>query len=310
MPQISLKTKFCNINFSNPTVLASGILGISAPQLKRVAKGGAAGLTLKSIGPRPRPGHPNPTILVPGDIMINCVGLPTPGYKNMDEKWEELGALKNTNVVIASIYGGTTKEFIQIAKYVASKKPHLIELNLSCPNTDKEGANFASNLDIIKEVVFKTKKAAGSIPIMPKLSPNVPDIAAVAKACEKAGADAISAINTVGPGMIINLETRKPIMSYKKGGISGPAIKPIAIRCVYDIYEATSLPILGIGGITTGEDAIEMMMAGATLIGIGSGVYYRGIDIFDKVNKEIIAWMKKNNVKNLKDIVGSAHKNR
>ena len=303
----SLNVKFCNLNFSNPTVLASGILGINAQQLKRVAESGACGLTLKSIGPKPRLGHNNPVILPYEKYMLNAVGLPTPGYKDMEEKWAELESLKKKNIIIASIFGGTVEEFVEVAAHVAKKSPHIIELNLSCPNSDEHGTAFANNLDVVKEVVSKVKSVSKNIPIMPKLSPNVMDIAEVARYCEKSGADAICAINTLGPGMAIDISSRKPILAYKKGGLSGPALKPIAIRCVYDIHASTKLPILGMGGITTGEDAIEMMMAGATLAGIGSGVYYRGIEVFTKVCEEMREWMQKNNISNIDQIIGAAH---
>jgi len=304
----SLQVNFCNLPFSNPTVLASGILGINAQQLKRVAEAGACGLTLKSIGPRARLGHNNPVILPYEQYMLNAVGLPTPGYKEMEEKWQELESLKKKNILIASIFGGTVEEFVEVAEYVANKSPHIIELNLSCPNSDEHGTAFANNTSIVQEVISKVKAVSGDIPIMPKLSPNVMDIAEVARYCEMSGADAICAINTLGPGMAIDISSRKPILAYKKGGLSGPALKPIAVRCVYDIHSATKLPILGVGGITNGEDAIEMMMAGATVVGIGSGVYYRGIDVFSKVCNEMQQWMIKNNISDLQEIIGAAHR--
>ena len=151
------------------------------------------------------------------------------------------------------------------------------------------------------------KKNSGKIPVSIKLSPNVYNIKEIAKAAEKAGADAITAVNTV-PGMVINVDARKPILSAKAGGVSGPALKPIAVRCVYEIYEAVKIPIIGTGGITYGKDAIEMIMAGATAVGIGTGVYYRGIGVFKKVCDEMEAWMKKNKVKSLDEIRGIAHK--
>ena len=140
-----------------------------------------------------------------------------------------------------------------------------------------------------------------------KLSPNVYDIKEIAKAAEKAGADAITAINTAS-GMKINIDARKPILANKIGGVSGPALKPIAVRCVYEIYEAVKIPIIGTGGVTYGKDAIEMLMAGATAVGIGTGVYYRGIDVFKKICSEMEQWMRKNKVKSLGEIRGCAHK--
>jgi len=151
------------------------------------------------------------------------------------------------------------------------------------------------------------KDVSGRVPVMPKLTAQALDIARVARACEEAGADAVAAINTVGPGMLINIEARKPVLGYKRGGISGPAIRPVAVRCVYDIYEAVDIPILGIGGVTEGRDAIELMQAGATAVGIGSGIYYRGIGVFKKVCEEMKIWMKQNGCKDVKKLVGAAH---
>ena len=150
------------------------------------------------------------------------------------------------------------------------------------------------------------KQNAGKIPVSIKLSPNVHDIKEIAHAAEKAGADAITAINTA-TGMAINIDARKPILANKIGGVSGPALKPIAVRCVYEIYETVKIPIIGTGGVTYGKDSIEMIMAGATAVGIGTGIYYRGIDIFKKVCGEMEQWMKKNKVKNLDEIRGCAH---
>ncbi|MDD5086904.1 MAG: DUF561 domain-containing protein [Candidatus Nanoarchaeia archaeon] len=138
------------------------------------------------------------------------------------------------------------------------------------------------------------------------MSPNVSNISEIAFACEKAGADAITAINTV-QGMIINIDAKRPVLSYKRGGMSGPAVKPVAIRSVYDIYEKVSIPIIGVGGIMNGRDAIEMMQAGASAVGIGSAVYYYGVEVFQKILNEIKEWMEKNNYDSVKEIIGLAH---
>jgi dihydroorotate dehydrogenase (NAD+) catalytic subunit len=166
---------------------------------------------------------------------------------------------------------------------------------------------FGKSPELVSELISEVKKCT-AIPIMPKLTPNCDDIGEIAVACEKAGADMISAINTVGPGMVIDIDARKPLLNFKTGGVSGPAIKPIAIRCVYDIYERVKIPILGIGGVSSGKDAIEMLMAGASAVGIGSAVYYDGIEVFSKINKEIEKWMKENKIKSIKEIIGVAHK--
>ena len=177
-------------------------------------------------------------------------------------------------------------------------------MNLSCPNVHNEfGLPFACAASSAEHVTKIVKKNAGKIPVVVKLSPNVPNIAIIAKACAEAGADGFTCINTLS-GMVINTETRMPVLSNKVGGVSGPAIKPVAVKCVYDVYRATKLPIIGTGGVTTGEDAIEMMLAGATLVGVGSAVYYRGVDVFSKITKEMNEWGSKNKVKKLSSLIG------
>jgi dihydroorotate dehydrogenase (NAD+) catalytic subunit len=148
-----------------------------------------------------------------------------------------------------------------------------------------------------------------AVPLIAKLTPAAPDIGKIAKACEDAGADAICAINTAGPGMVIDIEARMPVLAFKKGGLSGPMIKPVAVRCVYDIYRAVSIPIIGLGGVTTGEDAVELFMAGATLVGMGSAVRYRGIDVFNQVNRELSDWLSDHHTTR-DGIIGAAHDRR
>lgn len=302
---MDISISFCRARMRNPTVLASGFLGVNIEMLKRVVQEGAGAVTFKSIGPKVKSGHRNPTVLAYEWGVINAVGLPSSGYKDMEN---ELARIKEVKApVFVSIYGASVEEFREVAEAVAKHKPAVIELNISCPNTKAEGMVFGCSEKHSAEVVAAVKEVAGNVPVMPKLTPQALDIAGVAKACEEAGADAIAAINTVGPGMLINIEAKKPVLDYKKGGISGPAIRPIAVRCVYEIYEAVDIPILGIGGVTEGRDAIEMMQAGATAVGIGSGIYYRGIDIFSKVCEEMKIWMRENGYKDVKKLIGVAH---
>ncbi len=308
--EVELATSLSSVKLRNPLVLSSGILGTTAPLLKRVFCAGAGAVTTKSIGPRPREGHDNPIVVETEGGLLNTVGLPTPGYKKMSKEWEELTEMKAQYpdfVLIASIFGGTVSEYQSIAKYIAGENPDIIELNLSCPNVSFQERIFGSDVDMTFEVVKKTKARVGEIPLMAKLSPNTPQIVEIASACEEAGADIISAINTVGPGMVIDIGMGTPVLSKKKGGLSGPAIKPIAVRCVYDIYEKIRLPILGIGGVTKGEDVVEMMMAGASAVGIGSGVFYWGINVFEKIQGELITWLAKHNYQRVSDLIGAAH---
>lgn len=300
-----LETEFAGIKLRNPTVLASGILGTNFAVMKRVfEEGGAGAVTMKSIGPSERMGHANPSVIEWEHGLLNAVGLPSPGHQNMEEKWKELQG--RGFPLIASIYGASVEEFKLVAKSVAAHKPDAIEANISCPNTKEHGQVFGTCKQASAEVIKTVKKEIGSIPLIAKLTPQAPDIAAIAKTCEQAGADAISAINAVA-GMCIDIDARKPVLANRFGGLSGPAIKPIAVKCVYQIFESVKIPILGMGGISNGRDAIEFVQAGATALGIGSGTYYQGIDVFKKVCDEMQQWMKANNVESLEGIRGAAH---
>jgi len=299
-----MSIRFLQKTLKNPTVLASGILGNSKDILERVYENGCGLVTLKSIGPEPRDGHKNPTVIDLGCGLINAVGLPSPGYLNMENEWAELE--HRDFPIIASVYGGSVDEYRRVAEYVSSKKPDFIEINISCPNSEEHGMIFGINRDSSRAVVSAVKKVV-SVPLIVKLTPQAPDIADIAKACEDAGADALCAINTAGPGMVIDIESKRPILAFKKGGLSGPMIKPIAVRCVFDIFKAVSIPIIGLGGITTGEDAVEMVMAGASLVGIGTAVRYRGIEVFQKIADEMEAWLSERSL-SLADIKGAAHR--
>jgi len=294
---------FLGKKLKNRTVLASGILGNTKDILERVHEEGCGLVTMKSIGPEPRDGHKNPTVIDLGSGMINAVGLPSPGYANMEGEWTDLD--KRNFPLNASIYGGSIDEYRRVAEFVSSKNPDFIEINISCPNSEKHGMIFGVSRQSAHDVTAAVKKVI-DVPLIVKLTPQAVDIAQIAKACEDAGADAICAINTLGPGMVIDIESRMPVLAFKKGGLSGPMIKPIAIRCVYDIYKAVRIPIIGLGGISTGEDAVEMIMAGATLVGIGSAVRYRGTDVFEKVNLEMNNWLSDHNC-SFDDIRGAAH---
>ena len=294
---------FLGKTLKNPLVLASGILGNNAGILERVHQAGCGLVTMKSIGPEPREGHNNPTVIDLGNGMINAVGLPTPGYDHMDAEWQALA--DRTFPLNASIYGGSVEEFVKVAQYVSEKGPDFIEINISCPNSDRHGMLFGVD-DKAAFAVTDAVKQVIAVPLIAKLTPAAPDIGRIARACEDAGADAICAINTAGPGMVIDIEARMPVLAFKKGGLSGPMIKPVAVRCVYDIYRAVSIPIIGLGGVTTGEDAVELFMAGATLVGMGSAVRYRGIDVFDQVNRELSDWLSDHHTTR-EEIIGAAH---
>ncbi|UCF13808.1 MAG: dihydroorotate dehydrogenase [Thermoplasmatales archaeon] len=301
---IDITTKIAGIRLKNPTILASGIMDEDAGSMKRIIECDAGAIVTKSIGLNAREGYPNPTVIELDYGILNAMGLPNPGIKQYQQ---EIVQLKNSKTpVIGSIYGAITKEFIELAKKMEDYSVTALELNLSCPHAKSYGLELGCDPKLVQEITSSVKDQV-SIPVFVKISPNVTNIVKIAKAAEDGNADAIVAINTV-KGMKIDLELGKPILSNKIGGYSGMAIKPIGIRCVYDIAKNINIPIIGVGGITTGEDALEYIMAGASAVQIGSGVYYRGLDIFKKVCVEIGQLMKAYGYKNLPEIIGVAHK--
>jgi len=300
-----LTTSLCRVKLKNPTILASGILGSSAASLARVANAGAGAVTKKSIGPKPWEGHDNPTMVEVTGGYLNAMGLPTPSVEESLTELAEYNRLSQTPL-IASFYGQKFEDFPELARRLDGKAD-LLEANISCPNVEREfGKQFAGSCEDAAAVV-KAIKAVSKTPLFVKLSPSVPSIREIARAVEKAGADGITAVNTVGPGMVIDLKTRRPVLANKMGGMSGPAVKPIMIRCVYDIYEVVKIPIIATGGILTGEDAAEAIMAGASAVGIGTGVKYRGIEVFKLVCKELEGFMKEEKFGSIEEIKGVAH---
>ncbi len=300
-----LETKFLNKNFTNPIVVASGILGVTGSSLNRAIINGCGGVTAKSISMTPRTGHPNPTMIGQEHFFLNAVGLSNPG---VDEAVKELMEFKKLTdaPLIGSIFAGTPDEFAEVAEKLCAAPLDFLEIDISCPNVSKEfGEPFAYTPSAV-ELITKKVKQVCNVPVSVKLSPNAWNIDQIAQAAEAAGADAITAVNTIS-GMAIDIHSRRPILSNKQGGVSGPAIFPIALKCVYDIYKKVKIPIIGTGGITTGKDALEMIMAGATLLGVGSAVYFRGPKVFTDIANEMKEIMIKENIKSLDEIRGCAH---
>ncbi|OHB36425.1 MAG: dihydroorotate dehydrogenase B catalytic subunit [Planctomycetes bacterium RIFCSPLOWO2_12_FULL_39_13] len=305
MPNIDLSIKLCNIRLNNPTILASGILGTTKALLKRVAENSAGAVTIKSISVEPREGHKNPTVITFEAGMLNAVGYSNPGVEAAAREFTDL---QDVGVpVIASVIGTQKEDFVRVVEGISGLEFSAIEIPLSCPHTPGFGLLAGQGTPQATFEITSAVRRATSLPIFVKLSPNITEICNIAKAAEDAGANAITAVNSMGPGMIINIEAQKPILSFKVGGVTGDALRPIAVRCVYDLYKAIKIPIIGVGGISTGRHAIEMIMAGASVVGIGTGVYYRGVDVFRKVCEEMTQWMQENGFSNINSIVGGAH---
>ena len=290
--QPRLACDFLGFRLHTPFVLASGILGTSPTLMVRAAHNGAGMVTAKSCGPTPRAGHPNPVAFDFGGGLLNAIGLTNPGAAHEADLLAETRAqLRPLGVpLIASIFAGTVQEFAEVAQTVMAAQPQLLEVNISCPNVgDEFGTPFAGTAESAAAVTQAVKGVA-TCPVAIKLAPNVPDIARIAAAVVEAGADAITAINTM-PGMALDAVSGQPLLHNRVGGISGPALKPIALRCVYEISQAVSVPIIGTGGVSTGRDAAEMLLAGATVVGIGSAVYYRGVSAMEQIGEELVTFM-------------------
>jgi len=303
---IDLSVNLAGIKLKNPTILASGIMGVSAASMRLCQENGVGAVTGKSIGHEERTGHHNPTVYSWGQGLTNAVGLSNPG---VDACVDLLSEMKESLEipVIASCFADTVDNIARVAEKLIEANPVAIELNLSCPNTESDfGLMFALDPEATTRAVTQVKKIAGNTKVFVKLTPDGANLVDVGKAAEAAGADALTATNTLS-GMIIDIRTKRPILTNKFGGLSGPAIKPVSVRAVYNLYKSVKIPIIGTGGINTGEDAIEFIMAGATTVGIGSGIYYRGIDIFKKVTNEMTLFMQKHQFHTVEEMKGIAH---
>lgn len=288
------------LTLQNPTILAAGILGTTGASLKRVASMGAGAVVTKSIGVEPRYGHPNPSMIRLECGYINAMGLPNPSYK---EFLQELEVAKQAGVpVIASIFGANEAEFREVAGGLPGASAY--ELNVSCPHAKGYGMQLGTDPALV-EAVTRAVKGAVDVPVWVKLTPNATDITAIGKAAQDGGADAVVAINTV-KAMAIDIDSGYPILGNISGGLSGPAIKPIAVKCVYDLYEALDIPVIGVGGISSWADAVEFLMAGASAVEIGSAVY-DGLEVFASVSMGLSDYLERKNMK-LEDLVGLSHR--
>ncbi len=305
--QNSIEVRFCNLKMESPLVLASGILGLTAASMQRVVAFGAGAVTTKSFNLETRKGHKGPSIVPFKHGLLNAVGLSNPG---VDEMVKEIKLYKAgcDAPVFASLFGRTIEEFGAVTELALEAQPDLIEVNVSCPNVHSEfGTPFGDSCPDTGKVTRLVKKKAGNVPVSIKLGPHGPGIGKLARACEDNGADAITAINTVGPGMLIDINVRKPVLSNLTGGVSGPAILPVAVKSVFEVYKQVKIPIIGTGGVNTWDDALQLILAGATTVGLGTGIYYEGIGVFDKINIGLIKYMNEYGFKSLEEIRGSAH---
>ena len=302
---VSLKTELCGIELDNPLIPASGTFGFGY-EFNEIYDINCLGtFSFKGTTLEPRFGNPTPRIAECERGMINSVGLQNPGVDKVIS--EELPKLKACfhKPVMANVSGFSIEEYVETVKKL-DKEDQIgwFEVNISCPNVHGGGMSFGVSPENAGAVT-KAVKAVTKKPVIIKLSPNVTDIVAIAKSCEENGADGISLINTL-LGMRIDLKSKKPVVANKMGGFSGPAIKPVAIRMVYQVYEAVNIPIVGGGGVSTAEDVIEMMLAGASAVEIGAQNLVDPMAC-PKIIEELPKVMEKYGIKNLKDIIGGAH---
>jgi len=288
-----LGTNFLGFKLASPLVLPAGVMGMSFSGLKISSDLGAGMVTSKSLTLQPRTGHKGPVVAEFDGGILNSMGLCNPGIKDGLAEIDEFKEHSNTPVIV-SVFATSSQDFIALTKEVNSSSADLLELNLSCPNVyDEFGIPLSASKDQVYEIVSSVKEISQK-PVIAKLSPNVLNITEIALAAEAGGADALCLINTVGPGMLIDTLMVKPILFNKFGGLSGPCIKPVALKLVYQAYSVVNIPIIGMGGISSGNDAVEMLMAGADIVGIGTAVYSRGIEVFSKINEEILQFMREN----------------
>jgi dihydroorotate dehydrogenase (NAD+) catalytic subunit len=294
--------EIAGLKFRNPTMLASGFLGVSGLTLGRAVEAGAGAIVTKSSSLKPREGNPGPTIVELPVGLLNAIGLASPGIVLMKDEIEE--AKQSGVPVIVSIFGFSVSDYSKSARVAETYGADAVELNVSCPHVS--GVSEIGQDPKIVAKVTRTVKKAVDIPVFAKLSPNVSNIVEIGRAVERAGADAITAINTI-KGMLIDIRVRLPVLSAKIGGLSGPAIKPVAVRCVYELAEKVKLPIIGVGGIMGWEDAVEFFLAGASAVQIGTAILRKDLNVFSEVTEGLASYLKANGFTSVSELVGLAH---
>jgi len=301
--EANLTTSIGPIHLERPVMLASGILGISLDVFNRLYRSGAGAVVTKSLSKEPWDGYPNPTIFsVKGGGWINAVGLSNPGAPNFAKMIE---ANKEVPIIV-SLVGSIPEDFEFMIKEFTNCNVTGFELNLSCPHVAKVGLEVGDDPGLVKQIVLTVKKNT-NVPIIAKVGLGTTNYLDTVGVAIESGIDAITAINTIR-SMAIDVETQRPILSNKFGGLSGTPIKPIALRCVYEISSKYDIPIIGCGGISSWEDAIEFFLAGASAIQIGSAIGDRWVDVFTEINEGILHYMKKNKISRIEEMIGLAKK--
>ena len=299
----AISVKMAGLQFSNPAILASGVHGSSLAKVLEALRVGAGGAVTKSIGPVPREGYAEPTLVDVEGGMVNAAGLPNPGAEKFSE---QLAQVKGRGLpIFVSIFGADENEFAKVVKTLDGNDFIAYELNLSCPHVSGVGTEIGHFPEEVSKVT-KAVRASTKKPIFAKLSPNTDRLVEVAQAAVDAGADGFTAINTIR-AFPIDVETGRPALSNGYGGLSGAAIKPVALRCVYELKEKFDVPIIGCGGVATWEDAVQFFLAGASAVQLGTATVKR-FEIFNDLNLGVISFMERKGVSKLADLVGAAHR--
>lgn len=296
----NLKVSIAGVEFQTPVIAASGTFGFGREFSEFYNLSSLGGISCKGITLQERPGNPPPRIAETPGGMLNSVGLQNPGVDHFIEN--DLPWLKQQGtVVIANIAGNTPEDYCRMAEKLSDTSVDMIELNISCPNVKQGGVQFGTTCAGVENITAAVRKHCKK-PLMVKLSPNVSDIAEIASAAESAGADAISMINTL-TGMRIDIRTRRPILHNNTGGLSGPAVFPVAVRMVWQAYQKVKIPIVGMGGVSTWQDAVELMLAGASAVQVGTALFsdpFVPVEIADGLNK----YLDDNKIENVSDLTG------
>ena len=303
---MNTKVNLCGIEMKNPVTVASGTFGYGREYEDLIDLNKLGAIITKGTSLKERPGNKPPRVCEVTGGMLNSIGLQNPGVEHFINNDLEFLRKFDTKIIVNAC-GSTIEDYVELCKILNNIDIDGVELNLSCPNVKAGCLAFGTTYDGVKEVTSKVKEVLTSKPLIVKLTPNVTDITMPAKGAKDAGADGVSAINTL-LGMKIDIKKRKPILANNTGGFSGPAVKPVAVRMCYQIAQAVDIPILGLGGIMTGEDAIEFMMAGATAVSIGSGNFYdpeTSIEVINGIEK----FMKENNIDDINSIIGTVEMN-
>lgn len=301
-----LEVDYCGVKFRNPIVTASGTFGFGYEYDEYAPLSEYGGFAAKGLTRQPRGGNAAPRIIETPSGILNSVGLQNPGVEVFAEYiMPDLAEKFDTNV-IANMSGNTIEEYAEMAEILSATDAAIIEMNVSCPNVKHGGMAFGTNAAVVEELTKEVKKHCTK-PLVVKLSPNVTSVAEIAKAAEAGGADGVSLINTL-LGMKIDINTRHPMLANNTGGLSGPAVKPVAVRMVHDVYNAVKIPIIGMGGVMNGADVIEFMIAGASLVALGTGLFAKPDMILD-VKKEILAYMERFKIEDINEIIGTLELN-